>query len=89
MVNNLRREDAEVLLSLVQRNSKALNEFLLDRRESRSKEEFDFIKKVIGRLMGAQYFEVVEVIKDKYKDIAESAYGSSIDLKFEFPEIKK
>ena len=86
MINNLRREDAEALIKLIQRNSNDLNEFLLERRDLRDAEEFDFLKKIIGGLMGAQYFEVVEVINEKYKDIVEIMYGSARDLKFEFPE---
>lgn len=89
MVSNLRRDDSEALFKILQRNSIDLNDFLLERRGSRSKEEFDFLKKIAGRLMGAQYFEVIEIINEKYKDILENSYGSLPDLKFEFPDPKK
>ncbi|RUY98365.1 MULTISPECIES: hypothetical protein [unclassified Mesorhizobium] len=89
MVDNLRRDDAEAIVQLILDVSKSLNEFLLDRRESRSKEEFDVLKKIIGRLMGFQYFEVVEVVGNKYKDIVENLHGSAPSLNFDFPEISK
>ncbi|MER9137523.1 hypothetical protein NKI20_14705 [Mesorhizobium sp. M0830] len=90
MVDNLRRDDAEAIVQLILSTSKSLNEFLLDRRDSRSKEEFDFLKKIVGRLMGFQYFEVVEVVGSKYKDIVENLHGSyHSNLNFKFPEINK
>ncbi|RWC58876.1 hypothetical protein [Mesorhizobium sp.] len=89
MVDDLRRDDAEAIVQLILGTSKALNEFLLERRDSRSKEEFDFLKKIIGRLMGYQYFEVVEVVGSKYKDILKSLQGSAPDLNLGFPEINK
>ncbi|TIW97527.1 MAG: hypothetical protein E5V59_09575 [Mesorhizobium sp.] len=89
MVDDLRRDDAEAIVQLILGASRDMNEFLLDRRDSRSKEEFDFLKKILGRLMGSQYFEVVEVVGSKYKDIVENLHGSSPDLNFEFPEINK
>jgi hypothetical protein len=89
VVDNIRRDDAEAIVQLILGTSKALNEFLLERRDSRSKEEFDFLKKIVGRLMGLQYFEVVEVVGNKYKDIVENLHGSVPNLNFEFPEINK
>ncbi|MER9137540.1 hypothetical protein NKI20_14790 [Mesorhizobium sp. M0830] len=89
MADNLRRDDAEAIVQLILGTSKSLNEFLLDRRDSRSKEEFDFLKKIVGRLMGFQYFEVVEVVGSKYKDIVENLHGSTPNLNFKFPEINK
>lgn len=87
MVNNLRRDDAEAIVRLIMGTSKALNEFLLDRRDSRSEEEFDFLKNIVGRLMGLQYFEVIDVVGDRYKEIIENLYGPVPNIKFEFPEI--
>jgi hypothetical protein len=89
MINNLRRDDAEAIVQLVLENSKALNEFLVERKEVRSKEEFDFLKKIVGRIMGAQYFESVEVIREKYKDIMDNVHGTVSDTKFEFTKLKK
>ncbi|MER9162493.1 hypothetical protein [Mesorhizobium sp. M0715] len=89
MVDNLRRDDAEAIVQLILGTSKALNEFLLDRRDLRSKEEFDFLKKIVGRLMGFQYFEVVEVVGSKYKDIVENLRGPASKSDFDFPEINK
>ncbi|RUU23760.1 hypothetical protein EOD10_04145 [Mesorhizobium sp. M7A.T.Ca.TU.009.01.3.2] len=89
MADNLRRDDAEAIVQLILGTSKAMNEFLLERRDSRSKEEFDFLKKVVGRLMGFQYFEVVEVVGSNYKDIVERLHGSASNLKFDFPEINR
>ncbi|TIW86563.1 MAG: hypothetical protein E5V51_13185 [Mesorhizobium sp.] len=89
MVNNLRRDDAEAIVQLILGTSKALNEFLLERRDSRSEEEFDFLKRIVGRLMGFQYFEVIEVVGDRYKEVIENLYGSLPNLKFEFPDINK
>ncbi len=39
--------------------------------------------------MGAQYFESVEVIREKYKDIMDNVHGTVSDTKFEFPKLKK
>ncbi|RWC25541.1 MAG: hypothetical protein EOS27_28480 [Mesorhizobium sp.] len=85
MVDDLRRDDAEAIVQLILGTSRDLNEFLLERRDSRSKEEFDFLKKIVGRLMGSQYFEVVEVVVSKYKDIVENLHGSAPDLNLKFP----
>lgn len=89
MANNLRRDDAEAIVQLVLKNSKALNEFLIERKDVRSKEEFDFLKKIVGRLMGAQYFDAIEVVKGKYSDIMDKVHGPVSDMKFEFPKSKK
>ncbi|RWE04652.1 MAG: hypothetical protein E5V92_17805 [Mesorhizobium sp.] len=89
MANNLRRDDAEAIVQLVLKNSKALNEFLIERKDVRSKEEFDFLKKIVGRLMGAQYFDAIEVVKEKYSDIMDKVHGPVSDMKFEFPKSKK
>lgn len=86
MENNLRRDDAEAIVRLVLWQSNGLNNFIEDRKEIRSSDEIDFLKKIVGKLMGAIYFEVIEVITEKHKDIMDNVYGPISEMKFEFPK---
>jgi hypothetical protein len=86
MENNLRKEDAEAIVRLILSQSNALNNFIEDRKEIRSSDEIEFLKKIVGRLMGAIYFEVIEVINEKHKDIMDNVYRPMSEIKFEFPK---
>jgi hypothetical protein len=89
MENNLRREDAEAVVQLLMRHSKEFNDFIEERKGKISAEEFSVLKKMFGKLMGAIYFEVIEVLQRDHKGIMDEIYAPFAKMKFEFPKSGK
>lgn len=89
MENNLRREDAKDIVNIILKHSNELNNFVEDRKEKRSDQEVEFLRRMIGRLKGIIYFEIIEVINEEFKEIMEDVYTSMPETKFEFPKPKR
>jgi hypothetical protein len=69
VVNPISREDADAIAKIILLHAKDFNGFLIDRQADRNAEALDTLRNLVGKLMAAQYFEVLEVVARQYPDI--------------------
>ncbi|WP_217428396.1 hypothetical protein [Rugamonas rivuli] len=65
----MRKEIAQEVLSMLEAQSKELNNSLIRVREACSEEEFDAYREEIGKIMGAMYLDIMKPIHRKYPEL--------------------
>jgi hypothetical protein len=69
LMNTISKDDADAIVKTVLAHSRDFNGFLLERQTTRSAEAFDVLRNMVGKLMAAQYFEILRVVAKEYPDV--------------------
>ncbi len=69
MKNTISREDANAIVDMILEHSRGLNGYLIERQGTRNAEAFDVLRNMVGRLMAAQYFEILRIVAKQHPDI--------------------
>ena len=65
----MRKEIAQEMLSMLEAQSKELNNSLIRVQENCSKDEFEAYREEIGKIMGAMYLDIMKPIHRKYPEL--------------------